>query len=64
MDIEIKDAVLLAFDRTRHYFDGDVFARGDAVAMRVEGYITDLSNTSDSLSTYILNETKDRFTFN
>jgi hypothetical protein len=60
MDIEITDALLLGFDRTRHYFDGDVFARGDAVSMRVEGYIKDLSNVTDSLSSSILSKTKDR----
>lgn len=60
MNIEIKDALLLGFDRARHYFDGDIFARGDAVSMRVEGYIKDLSNIANSLSTSILDETKDK----
>jgi hypothetical protein len=43
----VNDAVMLGFSRNRHYFDGEVFAKGDSIVLTVEGFILDLSNSGD-----------------
>ena len=51
---------MLGFSRERHYFDGEIFAKGESVVMTVEGFVLDLSNPdSNSISQSIMTELKD-----
>jgi len=42
----IQGASLLGFDRSRQYFEGDIFAKGDILNLSIEGHIIDLQELS------------------